>query len=143
MLDNLRRAAERPEVAALRDSPEVAELSRDPQQRRRARFAMAVAGYFVDPRRALELTPFIVQQRAEQAVWASLGDYDLRPRLPSLRGLPSLVAHGNQDPIPIATARETAALLDATMVALDGCGHVPYIEAPEPLFAALASFLRA
>src|SRR5258706_305548 len=41
------------------------------------RFALAGAGYFHAPRRALELTPFLVRQPAEAAVWKSLGDYDL------------------------------------------------------------------
>src|SRR5205823_6130741 len=98
------------------------------------------AGYFFDPRRALELTPFVVRERAEQAVWRSLGDYDLGPRLPSLR-MPTLVAHGEDDPIPIEGARATADALGATFLPLERCGHVPYIEAADRLFPALARFL--
>ncbi len=124
---------ERPEVAALKARLDLSE--------RRNRFAVAVAGYFADPSLATELTPFLVQQRAEQAVWKSLGDYDLRPRLRSL-DVPSLVLHGRQDPIPIATARATAESLRAEFVELENCGHVPYVEAPEPLFAALQQFMR-
>lgn len=143
MLENLRRAGERREVAEWKASLDLPSLSaRDPEAARRARFAIAVAGYFVDPRRALELTPFRVIQRSEQAVWSSLADYDLRPRLSSLRGVPALVAHGREDPIPIATAMDTAERIDARLVALDRCGHVPYIEAPRPLFAALDSFFE-
>jgi proline iminopeptidase len=106
---------------------------------RRNRFALAVAGYFYDPSRALELTPFLVQQRAEQAVWSSLGDYDLRPRLRSLE-IPTLVVHGRQDPIPIETARATAEALRADLFELERCGHVPYVEGPQ-LFPVVRAFL--
>ena len=141
MLENLRLADKRREVAELKESLGIAELSlRDPVAARQARFAIAVNGYFVEPRRGLELTPFRVQQRSEQAVWKSLGEFDLRERLPSLRGIPSLVVHGREDPIPFASAVETASLIGAKLVALDRCGHVPYIEAPKPLFAALDAF---
>jgi proline iminopeptidase len=132
MKARLARAAERPEVRAFQ-----AGLDRGD---RRQRFAGAVAGYFVDPRRALELTPFVVQQGAEQAVWRSLGDYDLLPRLSGI-DRPALVLHGREDPIPLETARATAAALGADLIELPRCGHVPYVEAPEPLFDALDRFL--
>ena len=51
------------------------------------------------------------------------------------------MVHGRQDPIPLADAAETARLLGARLVTLEHCGHVPYVEAPEPLFAALDGFL--
>jgi proline iminopeptidase len=123
----------RPSVEALR-----ARL--DPSNRRH-RFALAVAGYFADPERALELTPFVVRQSAEQAVWRSLGsDYDLRPRLRDL-DVPAFVAHGDTDPIPIESARDTAAALRAQFVTLAQCGHASYVEAPEQLFPSLRQFL--
>jgi proline iminopeptidase len=130
----LAAAAKRPEVEALRASLDMSD--------RRNRFAVAVAGYFFDPRRALELTPFLVQQRAEEAVWRSLGDYDLRPAIARL-SVPALVLHGSDDPIPIADARETADLLGAEMIELPRCGHVPYIEARELLMPPLRRFLGA
>jgi proline iminopeptidase len=129
-----RRLAEmgkRPEVEALR-----ARL--DPSDRKN-RFAVAVAGYFADPARAVELTPFLVQQRAEQAVWRSLGEYDLRPKLRALT-LPALVAHGREDPIPIETARATAEALRADFYQLERCGHVPYVEAADRLLPLLGDF---
>jgi pimeloyl-ACP methyl ester carboxylesterase len=105
-------------------------------------FARAVAGYFADPRRARELTPFRVQTRAESSVHASLGDYDLRPRLGEIR-CPVLALHGTADPIPIRYTEELVRLLpDARLVRLEGCGHVPYIECPEPFFKALRAFLQ-
>jgi len=128
----LQAAAQRPEVDALRASLDLKD--------RRNRFALAVAGYFANPRLALGLTPFLVQQRAEEAVWRSLGEYDLRPQLAGLR-VPAMIVHGTEDPIPIEDARLTARLIDAELVELPACGHVPYVEAPAPLFAALRRFL--
>jgi proline iminopeptidase len=125
--------SQRPSVEALR-----ARL--DPKDRRH-RFALAVAGYFADPALAVDLTPFVVKQAAEEAVWRSLGDdYDLRPRLAALH-VPAIVAHGEEDPIPIATARATAEALGADFVPIANCGHVPYVEAPDVLLPALRRFL--
>jgi proline iminopeptidase len=137
MRARLQAASKRPEVEALRQ--ELTARAGGTLDRR-ARFALAVAGYFHDPRRAVELTPFLVQQRAEDAVWSSLGDYDLRPRLATLR-IPSLIAHGLDDVIPIESARATARALSAELVELPACGHVPYIEAADALFSSLRRFL--
>jgi proline iminopeptidase len=131
MRARLKQASQRPEVAALRATV-------DPSDRR-ARFALAVAGYFHDPRRAHELTPFLVKLEAEEAVWRSLGEYDLRPRLSAIAA-PVLIAHGREDPIPLATAEETARLTGGELVVLDHCGHVPYVEAADRLFPALRTF---
>jgi proline iminopeptidase len=130
--DRLAEMGRRPSVQALRERL-------DPSDRRN-RFALAVAGYFAHPERAVDLTPFVVKQSAEDAVWKSLGDYDLRPQLADL-GLPAFLAHGEVDPIPVATARATAEALGAEMVAIPDCGHVPYVEAPEALLPPLLRFL--
>lgn len=135
MKERMVAALQRPAVEALRRTLDLSE-----PEGRRGRFALAVSGYFVDPRRALELTPFVVKQNAEEAIWASLGDYDLRPRLATLT-LPALVVHGVDDVIPIETARATATALRAGCVELTDCGHVPYVEAAAPFFAAANAFL--
>lgn len=136
------RAEAKQRLAAMSARPEVAALrARLDTSDRRTRFALAVAGYFVEPERALGLTPFVVKQSAEDAVWRSLGDYDLRPSLRGL-GVPAIVAHGDEDPIPIATARATADALGAELVAIARCGHVPYVEAPAQLVAPLLRFLE-
>jgi proline iminopeptidase len=132
-------AKERLVAMSKRPSVEALRARLDPKDRRH-RFALAVAGYFANPELAVDLTPFVVKQSAEDAVWRSLGDYDLRPRLGAL-GVPALVAHGDEDPIPLATARATAAALGAEFVAIPRCGHVPYVEAPDALFSALRRFL--
>lgn len=135
-------APARPDIMALRNEllGDLKEV--DAATARQRRFALAVAGYFVEPRRALELTPFRVQQRLEEAIWRSLGDYDLRPQLPRLRHIPTLVVHGQDDVIPIESAQESAALIGARFVTLSACGHVPYIEAAAPFFAAVSEFLE-
>src|SRR6184192_4565858 len=78
---------------------------RDPEKYRRLAFALSVAGYFRDPSRAKELTPFRVTARTQQAVWQSLGNYDLRDRLrstfPKGRAPRAVVVHGVYDPLPI------------------------------------------
>jgi proline iminopeptidase len=103
---------------------------RDPDQYAQRVFELSVAPYFFDPGRARELTPFRVTGRTQQEVWSSLGDYDLRPRLPALK-LPALVLQGEDDPIPLPASRSVADLLGAGFWAFPRCGHVPYIEAFE------------
>jgi proline iminopeptidase len=132
MKARMKAALERPVVEEMRRTLDTSD--------RRVRFALAVAGYFVDPRRALDLTPFVVKQSAEEAIWSSLGDYDLRPRLQQI-DVPALVVHGRQDVIAIETARATAAALHAELVEIERCGHVPYVEGTEALFSALGRFL--
>jgi len=117
---------------------------RDPEKYRRLAFALSVAGYFKDPSRAKELTPFRVTARTQQAVWQSLGTYDLRDRLrstfPKGRAPRALVVHGVYDPLPIESARETAALLDTGVIEL-ATGHAPHVEATEDFVRALDGFL--
>lgn len=114
---------------------------RDPAAFQQRIFELSVAPYFHDPARARDLTPFRVTGRTQQEVWQSLGDYDLRPRLPSLRGMPALVVHGEADPIPIAAARVAAELIGAEFHPIPRCGHVPYVEAFEEFRDTLDRFL--
>lgn len=116
----------------------------DPERYRRMAFALSVAAYFRDPAMAQQLTPFRVTQRTEQAVWESLGHYDLRERIRTTlaggRTPPSLVVAGAFDPLPIEAARELAALLHAPAVKL-ATGHVPHVEATEEFVRVLDGFL--
>ncbi len=130
-----------PEVQAERAAVQAGGLrERSPEEYRRKMFELSVAGYFHDWRRARELTPFRITGRTQRDVWDSLGDFDLRPRIPSLQ-LPALVVHGDDDPIPQETARELAGLLRARFVLVPACGHVPYVESPEVFTRALDDFL--
>jgi proline iminopeptidase len=116
----------------------------DPERYRRLAFALSVAGYFHDPSRAKELTPFRVTARTQHAVWESLGDYDLRDRLRSVlpkgKAPRAVVVHGVYDPMPIESARETAGLLDTGVIEL-ATGHAPHVEATEDFERALDGFL--
>lgn len=117
---------------------------RDPTAYQRRAFELSVAGYFRDYHDAKNLTSFRVNARTQQAVWDSLGEYDLRPQLRDLASRfplpPSLILHGTLDPIPIAGSRELAALLGARMVELP-VGHCPHVEATAEFVKALDEFL--
>ena len=116
---------------------------RDPAAFNRRIFELSVAPYFHDPARAHDLTPFRITGRTQQEVWSSLGDYDLRPRLPVLREIPSLVLHGESDVIPISASRTTAELIGATFHPVPECGHVPYVEAYGEFVRVVGGFLKA
>lgn len=113
---------------------------RDVDAYRQKMFEFSVAGYFHDPARARDLTPFRITGRVQQAVWDSLGDFDFRDAVAELE-VRALVVHGEDDPIPIETAAALAGLLDADLIRIPDCGHVPYVEAPEAFVAALDPFL--
>lgn len=132
------------EVKAMRDELATSGLREsNPEAYRQKTFELAVAGYFADPKKSRDLTPFRVTGRVQQQVWDSLGqDYDLLRDL-SPPGFPVLFVHGRDDPIPAASSIETATAMGAELVLLDECGHVPYVEQPGELFAALDRFLIA
>jgi proline iminopeptidase len=149
-LDFERRFAERMQAAEIVQAREALKTSglreRDPAAYQRRAFELSVAGYFRDFADARNLTAFRVTARTQQAVWSSLGDYDLRPQLRELQLAsafplpPSLVVHGSFDPIPIEGARELVALLGTKLIELP-VGHCPHVEATEQFVAALDGFL--
>ena len=115
----------------------------DPEAYRQRNFELSVAGYFHDPDDAVDLTPFRVSSRVQQSVWDSLGDFDLAADGTLARiDLPTLIVHGRQDPIPLASSQEAAQIMRAELVPVEDCGHVPYVEQPEALFSAIDAFLR-
>lgn len=128
-------------VTAMRAELQASGLrERDPEAYKQRAFELSVAGYFADPSRTHDLTPFRVTGRVQQSIWESLGAFDLIPALEGLR-IPALVVHGKQDPIPLHSAQACAAALGAEGVWLDDCGHVPYVEQPTRLFSAIEDFL--
>lgn len=130
-----------PELQAARQALRTSGLrEKDPTAHAARLFELAVAGYFHDPARATALTPFRITERTRVEVWHSLGAFDLRPALRSLR-LPALILHGDDDPIPWESARETAACLKATFHLVRNCGHVPYVEAFEEFVEVVGRFL--
>ncbi len=134
-----------PEIRQAREELRASGLrEQDPAAYQRRAFELSVAGYFRDFRDAKHLTPFRVNARTQQAVWDSLGEYDLRPRLQEhaspVPHPPSLVVHGTFDPIPIAGSRELAQILGADLVELP-VGHCPHVEATDEFVRALDEFL--
>ena len=139
-----RRFAERsadPRVLEARETLRQSGLREgDPNAYRQRMFELSVAGYFHDPERARDLTPFRVTGRTQDAVWRSLSSYDLTGPLATLR-VPTLILHGRYDPIPLESSEQLARLLGARIEVLENSGHVPYIEDHDRFIALLDQFL--
>jgi len=132
-----------PALVAAREALQASDLrSRDPETYRRRLFELSVAGYFRDPDRVHELTPFRITGRTQQAVWDSLGDYDLHDALRQLH-LRAIVLAGRDDPIPLDTAQATANSLNADLVVFDESGHCPHVEEPARFTSTLDAWLPA
>jgi proline iminopeptidase len=116
---------------------------RDPEAYRQRAFELSVAGYFADPSATHDLTPFRVIGRVQQSVWESLGDFNLlAPGMLDSVYAATLIVHGRQDPIPLASSEAAAKALGASLVVIEHSGHVPYVEQPHALFSAVREFLR-
>jgi proline iminopeptidase len=116
--------------------------ARDPAAYAKRIFELGVAGYFADPARACELTPFRVVARVQQSVWESLAGYDITDKL-ALVEAPTLVLHGAHDAIPLGSSEMIASALPASeLVVLDESAHVPYVEGQDAFFAAVRDFLQ-
>ena len=113
----------------------------DPTAFRQRQFELSVAGYFANPERARDLTPFRVTGKVQQSVWESLRDVDVLSQLSGIR-VPTLLVHGWQDPIPAESSFAAARALGARCVVLEASGHVPYVEQPDTLFGAIEQFLQ-
>ena len=115
---------------------------RDPAAYAKRIFELGVAGYFADPARARELTPFRIIARVQQSVWESLAGYDITDKLPLVEA-PTLVLHGAHDAIPLGSSEVIASALPASeLVVLDESAHVPYVEGQDAFFAAVRDFLQ-
>lgn len=133
------------DVARMREHLAASGLrERDADAYRQRNFELSVAGYFAHPDAARDLTPFRVNARVQQSVWDSLGEFDLAAdgTLASI-AVRAMILHGRQDPIPLSSSEEAARVLNAELVVIDDCGHVPYVEQPEALFTAIGRFLRS
>ncbi len=140
---NLRERGNAPAIAAERARLMASDLREvDPDAYRQRLFELGVAGYFYDPANARDLTPFRVVGRVQESTWASLGEFDLRPDLMRL-AVKARIVHGRDDPIPAASSIDVAHALQTEICLLDRCGHVPYVERPQELWAALDPFLAS
>lgn len=145
------RAVYDAEFARRQAAPEVAQaraaLSRSGLRERDAdafwkrAFELSVAGYFKDPARARDLTPFRVGARAQQAVGQSLAGLDLRPRLGAI-AQPTLILHGRHDPVPVEASETLARLVpNARLVVFEDSGHALYVEETERFVEVMGPFL--
>jgi proline iminopeptidase len=136
-----------PEIQAAREELRTSGMrERDPAAYQKRAFELSVAGYFRDWGDAKNLTPFRVNARTQEAVWDSLGEYDILPMLRDIASRiphsPSLVVHGLYDPIPIAGSREIVEVLGGgTQLVELPVGHCPHVEATAEFVAALDAFL--
>ena len=138
----LARRQRAPWIATERAALAAGLRERDPPAYAKRIFELGVVGYFADPARASELTPFRVIGRVQQSVWESLAGYDLTPKLPLVEA-PTLVIHGAHDAIPLASSSLIAsALPHGELVVLDESAHVPYVEGSDAFFAAVRDFLQ-
>lgn len=99
----------------------------------------------VDPAR-VDLVDSMISANAVDALTDfvdTLGTHDRRAALPALAGCEVLVAAGDADEvIPFRHSEVIAgALPDATLVRLAGVGHLPMLEQPEVIDAALADLV--
>jgi len=131
-----------PDVADARAALSASGLrERDPDEFWRRAFALSVSGYFKEPSRAVNLTPFRVASRAQHAVWHSLAGTDLRERLGGIVA-DTLILHGRYDPVPLAASEVLAARIPhARLVVFEDSGHALYAEETERFVATLDPFL--
>ncbi len=78
-----------------------------------------------------------------KVIWENLlrNPYDLHTSLKTL-SIPTLVIHGDADPIPLITAQKIhESIQGSKYVVLNQCGHFPYIECTEEYLSLLKEFL--
>lgn len=138
----LAAAQQRPDVVAEREALERSQLREGlPEEYRRRRFGLSIAGYVKDLRHAYAVTPFKVASRAADLIRASLGaGFDFRDQLGAIDGARTQFVHGADDPLDCRHARALAGQLGAKYAEIQACGHVPYVEAPAEFFAIVRGF---
>jgi pimeloyl-ACP methyl ester carboxylesterase len=101
--------------------------------------------YFADSEKAIPMPPLRLNAASHVAAAASIMEHFERGTL--AQGLPRFEApfvliHGVEDPLPLASVHETAALVSHAVVeTLPDAGHFPWIEQVEPFDAALSRAL--
>ncbi|HEX9631537.1 MAG TPA: alpha/beta hydrolase [Gemmatimonadales bacterium] len=130
-------------IVEAREALQASDLrTRDPDAYRRRLFELSVTGYFHDPGKVRDLTPFRLTGRTQQAVWESLGEYDILAALGRVE-VGAVVLAGRHDPIPLDAPRDLAARLGGPLWILESSGHCPHVEEPERFTELLDSWLPA
>jgi proline iminopeptidase len=97
-----------------------------------------------EPLDTMARTPFAINFAVNRALATDLVlDEDTLEVACATAQLPILFVHGTEDPRPLEGAAQLAALIPtATMAIVPGAGHLPWIEEPEIVKAALTDFLH-
>jgi pimeloyl-ACP methyl ester carboxylesterase len=114
----------------------------NPTEFRKRVFQLTVAPYLQNPERTHDVTPFQISHRVREAVWRSLGDYDLTRELSKLSAN-ALVIHGRHDPIPLSSSRSIAHLLNARLEIFEDSGHMPFFEEQQRFLEVAEEFLAS
>lgn len=117
------------------------------ENRRRAVLELTRAktpAYFADRARAKPLMDSLNEESFSDAMFRAvvpqMFSLDLRAGLEKVKA-PVLILHGKQDPLEtVDELRETFPF--AKIEVLEGAGHFPWMEQPEPFYAALSRFLQ-
>ena len=79
--------------------------------------------------------------RVNQSVLEGLGHFDWTSKMSQLR-VPTLIIHGDADPLPVESASEWARTVPgARLLVLSNSGHAPFVEQPDQFFRAVDQFL--
>jgi proline iminopeptidase len=85
----------------------------------------------------------VLRHRVWGSIWdtAAVEGYDWRP-LARRVSAPTLVVHGDRDPLPLAGSEEwTRVLAHARLVVISDAGHYPHAEQPGQFFPVVEAFL--
>jgi proline iminopeptidase len=94
--------------------------------------------------RRCEIPPAAIRNRpaVDAATLASLGDWDLRPKLGRI-SVPTLIVEGRETTVPLDATREWAAAMpNARLLLIPDAGHETFVDQPAAVLAALRLFLR-
>jgi proline iminopeptidase len=122
-------------------SREAADSDRAAFERLRA----ATVAYFYDRKKAVqmaaELNPNDYNFHVPPAFLKAEGKYDIRPKLRTIAA-PVLLLQGRQDLAGEANVCEAHSLIkNSTLMFIDKCGHMPWLEQPEQTWKIVEDFL--
>jgi proline iminopeptidase len=117
----------------------------DPDRAAFERLRAATVAYFYDRKKALqmaaELDPKDYNFRVPPAFLKAEGKYDFRPKLKTITA-PVLLLQGRQDVAGEANVCEAHSLIkNSTLVFIDKCGHMPWLEQPKQTWKIVDNFL--
>jgi proline iminopeptidase len=117
----------------------------NPERAQFERLRAVTLAYFYDRKRALqmamELDPKDYNFHVPPAFLKAEGKYDIRPKLRTITA-PVLLLQGRQDLAGEANVYEAHLLIKNSKLAfIDKCGHMPWLEQPEPTWKIVSDFL--